>query len=388
VPRLLYPFLNAHVDRQVGFQWSEVRDAAGYQIQIAQQADFAELYLEDTTVRLYFDVEMTVDGPVWWRVRGVDVHGEPGPWSVVRKLEINPPPLAASVRGITLSPASVGGGGSVDATVTLDQPAPWQGAMATLTASDPLRVSMPKRVLFGRGEGSAHFSIETVAGGGNAEVDIVANSRGDPRQATLRIGPPPPPPVLTELSVVPAVLASGSVAQGGVALAEPAAAKTTVRLASSDPSRVSVPAAVTIGARATGANFAVRTLHSTNTANVTVTASLEGVVKTVGLDLTSAGGQEPLPAPVLIGPSYGATVSSYSGPNDFTWSAVMGAASYTIQVSPDKDFASALVISRTVPTPTVSIAPLARGRFWWRASANDGKGSPGQWSTPRPLVVR
>ena len=101
VPRLVSPLANDRVPYSVTFQWTPVGDAAAYGIEIAEQDGFNEVYAEDTTVvpRLALDVE--VAGPVWWRVRALDAHGRPGPWSVARKLEILPPPLAAAVRGIT-----------------------------------------------------------------------------------------------------------------------------------------------------------------------------------------------------------------------------------------------------------------------------------------------
>lgn len=388
MPRLLYPFAGARVSYyRARFEWTGVRDATAYQIQVAKQQTFADPYVEDTTVERHFAADLLVPGPLWWRVRALDQLGEPGPWSVVRRLEVEPPPLAASVRGIALEATAVAGGGLVDAVVTLDQGAPWRGATVLLSASDPALVSLPPQVLFPAGQESARFTVKAAAVDGNAEVSIVANSRGEPRLATLRIGPPRPAPALVGLAVQPGVLAAGGAAEGKVTLAGQTTSQTTVRLASSDASRVSVPPAVVVPARANGASFRVRALHTTSTANVTITASLDGIVKTTTLDLTAADGQDPLPAPVPIAPAYGVTLP-YNGSGEFTWSSVMGAASYTIEVSAAKSFDSAPAVIRTVPYPSVTIAPLASGAFWWHVRANDAKGSPGRWSTERALAVR
>jgi hypothetical protein len=67
---------------------------------------------------------------------------------------------------------------------------------------------------------------------------------------------------------------------------------------------------------------------------------------------------------------------------------VNDAVSYTIEVAGSAQFDTPSAISRTVPMPGVTIDPLAKGTFWWRVRANDIKGSPGNWSTPRLLVVR
>jgi hypothetical protein len=169
-----------------------------------------------------------------------------------------------------------------------------------------------------------------------------------------------------------------------VTLAEPAATKTIVTLKSSDGLRVLVPAGVAVPARANGASFQVRSLHATSTANITITASLDGAVKTVTVDVSAADGSEPLPAPVLVAPAYGARGRYYGGPNEFTWASVAGAASYTIQLSPDRSFDSAAAVSRTVPSPSVNITPVGSA-LWWRVCANDANGSPGLWSMARRL---
>ncbi len=370
------------------FRWTAVRGAASYEIQIAGRRDFIDPDVEDTTASPNFAVELLVDGPVWWRVRALDRQGEPGPWSVVRGFNVEPPPLAASVQGITLTPTSVAGGRRVDAQITLDQPAPAGGATVALSASDPSLVTMPRHVLFRGGESTALVSLKAARPNGSAEVNILANSRGEPRQATLRIGPQRARPALAGVALHPSYVAAGGEVGGMVTLAAPAPAGTEVRLTSSDPSRVTVPPTVTISAGSNGAGFPVRAAHATTTGNVTITASLNGVVKSGALEITAADSQDALPAPVLLTPSYGTTGTLYGRPGEFTWSSVMGAASYTIELSPLKTFDSAGNFSRTVPTPSVTITPMAPGTLWWRVRANDAKGSPGRWSTARPLGSR
>ncbi|HEY1205179.1 MAG: TlpA disulfide reductase family protein [Bryobacteraceae bacterium] len=387
VPRLLYPLANDRVPYSVAFEWTPVDGAAAYAIQIADREEFTAVYAEDTTLVPRFALELPVAGPLWWRVRALDPRGKPGPWSVTRKLEILPPPLAASVRAIALNPTSIGSGGVVDALVTLDDRAPEGGASVLISSSDGSLVSLPARVLFPAGEMSARFPIATAKVAGNAEVNILVNSQGERRLATLRIGPQPAPAVLSGVAVRLGVLAAGSVADGVLTLEAPAPGTTTVHLTSSDAARASVPPEVTISASATGATFPVRAAHSTSTANITITASLEGVTKTAAFDVTAADSQDLLAAPVPVAPSYGAAVAGNAS-NEFSWSSVEGAASYTIEVAGSSQFDTPAAISRTVPMPGVTIDPLAKGTFWWRVRANDVKGSPGNWSTPRLLRVR
>jgi hypothetical protein len=387
VPRLVSPLAGDSVPYSVVFEWTPVGGAAAYGIQVAEQDGFSDLYAKDTTATPRFALDVQVAGPLWWRVRALDSRGKPGPWSVTRKLEILPPPLAAAVRGITLDPTSVAGGGAVVAMVTLENAAPAGGASVRLSSGDASLASVPPRLLFPAGAMSAQFTVSTTKAAAIAEVRILVSSQGEQRLATLRIGPPPPPSVLAGVAVHPGVLAAGGAGEGTVTLEAPALARTTVRLTSSDAARASVPPAVTVAAHASGATFPVRAAHSTTTANVTITASLEGVTKTAAFNVTAADSTELLAAPVPVAPSYGAAMEDY-GSTEFSWSSVNDAVSYTIEVAGSAQFDTPSAISRTVPMPGVTIDPLAKGTFWWRVRANDIKGSPGNWSTPRLLVVR
>jgi hypothetical protein len=73
-------------------------------------------------------------------------------------------------------------------------------------------------------------------------------------------------------------------------------------------------------------------------------------------------------------------------PIDFSWTEVMGAANYTLEVDDTPAFDTPL--SRTVPGPSVSIHPLPAGVVWWRVRANDPYKAPGRWSETRAFRVR
>jgi thiol-disulfide isomerase/thioredoxin len=387
VPRLLRPLGDTPLRYAVTFEWTPVAGAAAYRIQVADEEEFAEPYLDTAAPDPHYRANLLIAGPLWWRVCALDEHGKPGPWSVVRKLEILPPPLAESVRSVTLFPTATVGGGSVSGIVTLDEPAPAAGATVPLSASDGSRVSMPARVLLASGDTSAPFLIATEAVSGSAEVRIQARSRKETRSAVLRIAPPGPPAVIRSLGIFPAVLPAGGAAQGMVMLSGPVPVATAIRLETSDASRASVPSEVAIPARASAAAFVVQSAHSTTAAEVVITASFDGTVKTATVDVTAADSQGLLPAPVPAAPFDGAAVVR-DGSNEFVWSGVTGAASYTIELVSASDYGSGTPESRNVPVTRLIIAPLARGMLWWRVRANDANGSPGRWSEPRLVRVR
>jgi peroxiredoxin len=387
-PRLLSPLPNARVPYAVTFRWSGVPGAAAYAIQVSDKESFpAPLLVDETATELSYRADLRVAGPLWWRVRALDSRGTPGPWSPARKLEILPPPLAAKVLGITLTPSSVVGGEHSQGLVALDQAAPPGGATVPLSASDSAKVAIPPRVLFAEGKSEAPFSIDTLPVSGDTPVRITATARSGTQVTVLTILPPRARAVLSAVAVNPAILTAGTRAQGTVTLAGLATSATTVRLLSSDPSRVTLPASVRIPAGAGAASFPVETAHVTTSGKVTITAALEDAVRTATVDLNPAADSVFLPAPAPKLPSEGASVV-HDSPIEFEWSEVMGAASYTIEVGGDGDFSGPLDASRTVPASRLTITPLPPGGLWWRVCANDSSGAPGRWSAPRLLRVR
>ncbi|MGC9972143.1 MAG: hypothetical protein ABSE56_16305 [Bryobacteraceae bacterium] len=372
----------------VTFRWSPVPGAVAYAIQIAGGERFrGPLVVDAKAGEPFYHVDLSVTGPLWWRVRAMDSQGTPGPWSAPRKLDILQPPLAASVLGLMLTPVSVPGGESSEGLVTLEQAAPAGGATVLLSSGDATKVTMPAGILFAAGKTAVSFSIATVPVTGDTPVRIFAASKSETKEATLTLRSGRSRAPLAAVAVNPAILTAGDRAQGIVTLAGLAPSATTVQLASSDASRVSLPSAVRIPAGATTADFPVQTAHGTTSGSVIITASLEDTVRTATVSLTGAASTELLPAPFQLLPEEGASVA-YDGPVEFAWLAVMGAASYTIEVDRTGSFAGPLAASRTVPSSRLAIAPLPYGTVWWRVRGNDANGAPGRWSTPRALRVR
>ncbi len=211
----------------------------------------------------FYVAELPVPGPLWWRVCALDPSGRPGLWSAVRRLDIIPPPPAASVFSLSFTPPAVAGGESAEGLVTLVEPAPPGGATVALWPVGPAgaRAFVPPRVLLPAGSASATFRVDTRPVPADVELEVVAGARNNAKPATLKISAARPRARLASLALNPAVLTAGKAAQGTVALTGPASSAVTVRLASADPERVSVPPSVTIPAGASAANFVVETAH-------------------------------------------------------------------------------------------------------------------------------
>ena len=79
---------------------------------------------------------------------------------------------------------------------------------------------------------------------------------------------------MLSLNVAPSSVTGGNIATGTVTLSAPAAADTTVVLASSNTAAATVPATVVVAAGATGASFPVTTSPSTAATTATITSTL------------------------------------------------------------------------------------------------------------------
>jgi hypothetical protein len=73
------------------FSWNSVANAVNYEIQVDQYANFIGLNKIDETLSsgvLSWTPASPISGDRYWRVRGINVNGLPGPWSAARKISI------------------------------------------------------------------------------------------------------------------------------------------------------------------------------------------------------------------------------------------------------------------------------------------------------------
>lgn len=220
----------------------------------------------------------------------VNITGNYGGATKSATLTVSAPSNSAVVSSVTLTPQTVVGGSTqaVRVLVTLDQPAPPEGATVSLSSSNPSVVNLPASLLIlsGGTSGTADFTTTTVSA--PTQVTIRATYGGSSQSAVLSVTPPAATgPTLSALTLNPTTVTGGSSAQGTITLSAPASSATVVNLSSSS-AIATVPASVTVPAGSSSASFNVGTTSVASTATVTVSAVLGGVTRSATLTVNPA----------------------------------------------------------------------------------------------------
>ena len=191
-PALLSPSNGASEAQPINFQWAVASGAASYTIQIDDSSAFtAPLVREQqniTTLLIYATSGLST-APHFWRVRGVNFDGVPGPWSAVRSVNpgVSPPP--PGVGSIDINPTTIVGGNSSSGTVVLSTGAPFGGALINLSSSNPSVASVPATVTAPANSFVGSFAIATSPVAANTTVTITASYNGTSRSGTLTVTP-------------------------------------------------------------------------------------------------------------------------------------------------------------------------------------------------------
>jgi len=197
-PVLNSPANDATVAQPITFDWADATNAVSYQIQIDDSSTFPSPLVASATVNVSgFKSNSLPVKRLWWRVRGVNSAGATGAWSAVRAFtpqSTTPPPSLPTLSALALSTASVVGGNSSQATVTLTSAAPSGGATITLASNNTSAATVPTSVTVAAGATSANFTVTTKSVTTSTAVTITASFGGVSRTATLTVTPPSPPP--------------------------------------------------------------------------------------------------------------------------------------------------------------------------------------------------
>ena len=190
-----------------------------------------------------------------------------------------------SVASISVSPASVAGGTSATANkVTLTSPALPGGTLVTLSSSDPSATPPPSVMVLQGATISAAFTIATAAVSANTPVTITAAANGATVNGTLTVTPP----LLTNLTIAASSIASGKTVNATITLNGTApAGGIAVTMSSSDPAAAPLPPTVTVPAGAKTAVVAVNAGYVGTSTVATLSASFNGVTKSVNLTVTA-----------------------------------------------------------------------------------------------------
>lgn len=186
---------------------------------------------------------------------------------------------AVFAQALALGRPSITGGEGVQATVTLNRPAPQGGAVVALshtiasptaTTAAPLTVGMPSSVTVAEGESGASFNVQTKVTSGfdrAIQVDVQASFGGATQTATLNVNPPL---AVSSLTVAPGSVTGGGSATGTVTLNGVAPEGGALVTLASDSPAASAPPSVVVPAGKTAATFGVKT----NVVTTSITATL------------------------------------------------------------------------------------------------------------------
>jgi C1A family cysteine protease/predicted phage tail protein len=179
------------------FVWSTTSYASSYELQLGASSTFigTPVFTGTTTSTSLVipDTSALSDGTKYWRVRAINIHSEPGSWSVTRSLMVdtvapNPPQLSspadgAAVRGTpSFTWLAAGGTAQYQAQLSsdVDFTNPWESGW-----SSALSVSPPNQPL-----GTYYWRVRGKDSAGNI-------STYSPARSVIIDSPVPPPPSLT-----------------------------------------------------------------------------------------------------------------------------------------------------------------------------------------------
>src|SRR5258708_4871203 len=182
--------------------------------------------------------------------------------------------LVAPVGGVTLSVASIIGGGTASGTVTLSTVATAPGVTVTLSSDSTAATPTPGSVTIPSGQNSATFSVNTSSVSTSTVANIRATgSDGSYSLAALNVLPVP---ALVSISLTPSMIVGGNpTSSNTVTLSSPApTGGLAVNLAGNQSTAATVPASATVAEGATVSTpFTITTNAVTSSTSVTLTAT-------------------------------------------------------------------------------------------------------------------
>ena len=238
-----------------------------------------------------------------------------------------PPATTVTIDSVTLSPASLQGGGTAAGTVTLTGVAPPGGALVALSSSNTAAVTVPPTVTVPEGVNSWPAFVSTSPVTATTTSIVSATYNGVTRSATMTVTPPPvqPPAALDSITLSPSTVQTGTSRSGAtIALTGPAPdGGATIALASSNPAvaTVTVPALSSTGA------FDVTALPTAGTS--TISATYLGVTRSAVLTVTAQTLFRITTPAVLpnatVGQNYAGFIEACCGQGTpYSWSLVSG----------------------------------------------------------------
>lgn len=197
----------------------------------------------------------------------VTISGSEGGQSPTATLIVDPPTPAA----LSLSPATVLGGGTSTGTLTLNGPAGPTGVTVALSSNTP-SATVPASVNVVPGSSTATFTVSTTGVNTGTKAVITASLVGISQSANLTITPTS----VLSFTLSPLVIVGGQTSTGIITLLGPASpGGTPVQVASLNPI-ATVPSVVTVPAGQTTGTFTITTHGITSPTYAIITVSMNG----------------------------------------------------------------------------------------------------------------
>jgi hypothetical protein len=190
-PSLVSPPNNSTPAQPVTFDWSDVANAASYEIQIDNTSAISAPFVASATVTVS---QATIGGLpgqlLWWRVRARSAAGVAGSFSATRRFTPQVAATAPTLSAVSVNPSTVAGGNGASGPVTLTAAAPSGGAVVSLSSSNTAVATVPASVTVAAGATSATFAATTSAVAASTPVTITATYSGASTTTTLTVTPP------------------------------------------------------------------------------------------------------------------------------------------------------------------------------------------------------
>jgi subtilase family serine protease len=194
------------------------------------------------------------------------------------------PAAPVALSAVSVSPATVAGGGSVTITVDLTGPAPSGGATVTL-ASSAAAFPAPATLVVPAGLSTASVKVQAAQVTATTSVTLKATYSNVSKSATVSIAPVVLPN-LAAVSIAPSSLVGGSSAVLSITLSAAAPSGGASVTLTSGSAAFPVPSSVVVPAKSTSVQLSVKTAAVTASTPVTVTVTYNGGSKTASATVT------------------------------------------------------------------------------------------------------
>lgn len=370
-PRLISPaHLATTADTTPAYTWNTASGAVMYQIQVAEEVDFSTIIFDRTlTTTTVTDTTVRPFREYWWRVRARNALGNWGPWSLPRQYTLT----------LLSSPANAAHLTNLKPTFT------W----AALSGATQYRLQVADDPGFGsllidqpRTSAQLSYTPAVALPTGQHYWRLIAFVGVEERITPARIFTLTPPvplapalllPASGQIFTVPTPDFSWNAAPN--ALYHQIQIDNTYEFTSPVQDVTLAPGVLTYTAAPlpNGGTYYWR-VRGINDLGVAGAWSGRRSFK------LSAG----FGGPTLISPASGAAMTNTTP--TLVWNPVAGSASYQVQIALATNFVN-LVETGTPLATSFTAAPLADGRYYWRARGVSGTGVPGAWSSARSFVI-